>query len=414
MRFRIHRGAQEIGGNCVEVESQGCSILLDLGLPLSADAAESSLLPDVVGLTDGSNPHLLGIILSHTHGDHHGLTGLVHAAVPVFMGKQAETVLLASQPFTRQTPLPKTTRHYHHQQPFDLGPFRITPYLVDHSAFDAYGLLIEADRKRLFYSGDLRSHGRKGHLFDNLAHQPPAAIEVLLLEGTTLSRRNESHPPETEHQLEERIFSTIKTARGLVLTAFSPQNIDRFVTIFRATRRARRAFVADAYLAHVLEQLALPSLPRPSNGGLRVYLPGSQKRRVVSQQLFDIVSRFRTARIYSEEIEAAPHKWAMLFRSSMTRDIDRFSPHTATTLVYSLWPGYLDRDNDRLTSWCRRYEISLEIAHTSGHADQESLIRLARAVNPRIVVPIHTEAPQVMKVMIPNVYVLGDRRWLEV
>jgi ribonuclease J len=60
MRLRIHRGANEIGGNCMEIESRGHSILLDLGLPLTADAVDPSLLPDIPGLTDGSNPHLLG------------------------------------------------------------------------------------------------------------------------------------------------------------------------------------------------------------------------------------------------------------------------------------------------------------------------------------------------------------------
>jgi ribonuclease J len=90
MRLRVHRGAQEIGGNCVEIESQGYSILLDLGLPLTANTADVSLLPPVAALTDGSNPHLLGIVLSHTHGDHYGLTGLVHSTVNIFMGAQPE------------------------------------------------------------------------------------------------------------------------------------------------------------------------------------------------------------------------------------------------------------------------------------------------------------------------------------
>ena len=44
----------------------------------------------------------------------------------------------------------------------EIGPFRITPQLVDHSAFDAYALLVEADGKRVYYSGDFRAHGRKG------------------------------------------------------------------------------------------------------------------------------------------------------------------------------------------------------------------------------------------------------------
>lgn len=143
MRLRIHRGAHEIGGNCVELECQGYSILLDLGLPLTADAPLRSLLPNIPGLTDGSNPHLLGIILSHIHGDHSGLTVLLGSAVPVFMGSHAQTVLLASQPFVHQSPLPQTISNYHDRVPFDLGPFQITPYLADHSAFDAYSLLID-------------------------------------------------------------------------------------------------------------------------------------------------------------------------------------------------------------------------------------------------------------------------------
>jgi ribonuclease J len=48
MRLRIHRGAHEIGGNCVEIESQGYSIVLDLGLPFTADSAEPSLLPKII------------------------------------------------------------------------------------------------------------------------------------------------------------------------------------------------------------------------------------------------------------------------------------------------------------------------------------------------------------------------------
>ena len=36
MRICIHRGTQEIGGTCIEVEAQGQRIALDVGLPLDA------------------------------------------------------------------------------------------------------------------------------------------------------------------------------------------------------------------------------------------------------------------------------------------------------------------------------------------------------------------------------------------
>lgn len=55
MKLRIHRGAAEIGGNCIEVTSSGQSILLDLGAPLMGNLSPDEALPPVKGLTDGTN-----------------------------------------------------------------------------------------------------------------------------------------------------------------------------------------------------------------------------------------------------------------------------------------------------------------------------------------------------------------------
>src|SRR5207302_10657897 len=73
-----------------------------------------------------------------------------------------------------------------HRVPIELGPFRITPYLNDHSAFDAYSLLVEADGRRLFYTGDIRGHGRKKGIFEELLRKPPTDVDVLLTEGTNI------------------------------------------------------------------------------------------------------------------------------------------------------------------------------------------------------------------------------------
>jgi hypothetical protein len=41
--------------------------------------------------------------------------------------------------------------------------------------------IIEAEGKRLFYSGDLRSHGRKGILFENFVKRAIRHIDLLFL-----------------------------------------------------------------------------------------------------------------------------------------------------------------------------------------------------------------------------------------
>ena len=50
-RVCVHRGTQQIGGTCIELESAGARILLDLGLPLDADPTSDPclLLPALSG-----------------------------------------------------------------------------------------------------------------------------------------------------------------------------------------------------------------------------------------------------------------------------------------------------------------------------------------------------------------------------
>jgi ribonuclease J len=410
MRLRIHRGAAEIGGNCVELQSGPSSILIDLGLPLNAEGPEPSLLPAVRGLTDGSNPNLAGIVLSHPHGDHYGLAGLVHPDIPVFIGTHARKLLMASARFMRLPLQPSMIRTYANRAAFEIGGFKVTPFLTDHSAFDAYSLLIEVNGKRVFYSGDLRAHGRKARLVDDLIADPPSDIDVLILEGTTISRPDTKRA-QTEADLENDILAAIHKATGLVLTTFSPQNIDRFVSVFRATKRAGRTFIADVYLAHLVDDLALSSLPGARSEAFRVYLPSRQRQRIISDHAFSLVEQYRGARIFDEEIARHPNRFVMLFRESMMADLDRIEPSNAT-LLYSLWPGYLEKNN--LRAWCTERQIDLQVHHTSGHADRETLLRLAQALKPRQVVPIHTDDPHVMKTLIPNTRVVRDGEWIDV
>ncbi len=67
MKVCIHRGTNEVGGTCIEIESQGKRIAVDVGLPLeSVDSPES--LPMVEGFQQQSES-LLAVVVSHPHLD---------------------------------------------------------------------------------------------------------------------------------------------------------------------------------------------------------------------------------------------------------------------------------------------------------------------------------------------------------
>ncbi|MBN9079823.1 MAG: hypothetical protein BGN87_13275 [Rhizobiales bacterium 65-79] len=424
MRLRIHRGANQIGGNCVEVEYEGQSILLDLGMPLDADRPEPSLLPSIPFLTEGEQeppsnkrPYrpgrqsLLGVVISHIHPDHIGLAGLLSPTIPIYLGEKATQLLAAAQDFVPKQAPPRALRTYSDGNAFTLGPFEITPYLVDHSAFDAYSLMVKAGDSKIFYSGDLRAHGRKSAVMEGLIRHPPTDIDVLILEGTTLSRPDHRTVPETV--IEKRLITQIASSSRLVLAAFSAQNIDRFVTFYRATLQAGRVFVGDAYLAHLLNCLQLPTLPKPNSRNFRIYLPSTQRRHILSRRSFHLVDTIRYARIFPEELAAEPSRFVVLFRESMAAEFQRLVQASGAELIYSQWPGYLDRPSSKLRAWCAANSVPLAICHTSGHADPKTLIRLARALRPRHLIPIHTVAPERFPGLVPDVVLLGDGEWFE-
>ena len=66
VRVCIHRGTMEIGGTCVEIESQGGRIVLDVGLLLDVADQEVLPLPPVKGFK-ASDPKLLGVVISYPH-----------------------------------------------------------------------------------------------------------------------------------------------------------------------------------------------------------------------------------------------------------------------------------------------------------------------------------------------------------
>jgi len=135
MMFCIHRGTHEIGGTCVEIESQGKRIVLDIGLPLDTADADAMPLHPVPGFRT-PNDTLLGVLISHPHQDHYGLAYRLPSETRFLIGAAAQSILEAACLFTPAGLKLKHVVHIEHRRPITLGPFTITPYLVDHSAYE--------------------------------------------------------------------------------------------------------------------------------------------------------------------------------------------------------------------------------------------------------------------------------------
>jgi len=255
-------------------------------------------------------------------------------------------------------------KHLADRTAISLGPFTITPFLVDHSAYDAYAVLVEADGKRLFYTGDLRAHGRKGSLFENSIANPPKNVDILLMEGTCVGREDQNFP--SEDDLVPLLVDVFRQTRGMPLVWCSGQNIDRIVTVFKACKHADRRFIVDMYTAEILRATGNERLPQAVWDRVRVFLPASQKRRILQDRAFEIPDHYRPYRIFPEALAEAASKSVMLFRPSMVRDVEKANYLNDACVVCSVWPGYLaDEGNRRFAEWIEQRGLPLHRCHTA-------------------------------------------------
>jgi ribonuclease J len=275
----------------------------------------------VAGLTEGDRS-IVGLMVSHGHPEHYGLVDRAHASVPVYLGEATQRILREAAIFTRGGADLAAAAYLRDRTPLRIGPFTVTPYLVDHSAFDAYALLVEAAGRRLFYSGDFRAHGRKSALLERLLREPPPAVNVLLLEGTNIGS-SPARPGPSEYDVEERCVKLFKATSGMVLACYSAQNIDRLVTLFRAAQRSGRTLVLDLYAATMARATGRSTIPQADWDGVRVFVPLSQRIKVKEAQEFERVAWLRDRRLFARELAGRAGELVMTFRGSMAAELDR-------------------------------------------------------------------------------------------
>lgn len=407
MKLTIHRGSNEIGGTCIQVTSGKTTILLDAGLPLSDNSP----------LIDVTNLKVDAVLISHPHQDHFGLMDCFPRETPVYIGELGRNLIDTTSVMLSKESHGNQFRHFKAWESFRIGAFIVTPYLMDHSAIDAYAFLIEAEGKQIFYTGDFRSHGRKGKLFENLVKHPVPNIDLLFLEGTMMQRSNDLFP--TEKDVEKKILEVIRNQKNITFIISSSQNIDRIVSSFNACRRARKTLVVDIYTAWILEQVRqvsgnVPGMEWPE---IRVYADYSLDKKLKANPEYfgDFRRRLYRHRVKWQELLSAPSSFLYFGRMSSFRKINAFRNDMApVNIIYSQWLGYLDGNHadyfgsGQIATFRKDHKVNFVYAHTSGHAPVDDLQRLAAALEPKRLIPIHTENASDYGKYFNNVVILQD------
>jgi len=236
-----------------------------------------------------------------------------------------------------------------------------------------------------------------------------------MIEGTRLGRAESSQDPTDETAVERQCVEIFRRAEGVVLVAFSMQNVDRMVSLYRAALRADRDLILDLYGAAVTLATGNPNIPQPGADRVRFFVPQAQRVKILRSGRFDRVRLIHRDRIYPEQLGPEAARLVLSFRPSMIRDLERAKCLHGAEAIWSMWPGYLhDERMLDFRQFLDRHQIPLTVLHASGHATVEDLVRLAEAMKPDRVVPIHTAHPERFASIFGHAEPRRDLEWWEV
>ena len=385
MNIIIHRGTHQIGGSAIEISTASTRIILDFGNELSLDEKYTPINLDIEGVTKGL-PDCNGIVISHYHMDHLGQLTSALPEIPLYMGELSKEVAMISAEYQDKNLYLRLlgANTFRGGEAFTIGDIRIRPLVIDHSAADSYMFVIEAEGKHVLYTGDFRMHGLRHHILDQLVNTYIGEVDVLITEGTSLSRDADKYI--SEAAVLDDISSYIQDGK-YVFVMCSSTNIDRIMGIWQ-NMPTDKVLICDAYQKRILDTVIN-----------NVYYESSLYRRHDSPL---VLNKGSYPKYYMD------HGFISLVRGTenFISQIKEF-PKDDVRIIYSMWTGYIE-ENLALKTLLETYPTY--ICHASGHVSKDDLIKFIELVNPDAIIPVHTDNPERLEELVPhrNVYIVND------
>ena len=389
MKITIHRGAAQIGGCITEICTGSARIIIDLGSNLPGSKTADFTSEQIEALTNGAD----AVFYTHYHGDHVGFIADVPKTIPQYIGKGAAEVmeckyqaLSAHGDYSKELDAISRMKHYRAGEAVFIKDIKITPYYCSHSAFDSYMFKIEAEGKVILHTGDFRGHGYMGSSLIKMLKTYIHQVDVLITEGTMLSRTSEM--TKTEEQRKEDGKDVLKHHK-YAYALCSSTDIDRLASLHAACKETNRHFYVDMYQSSILNIFT-----NHTSAEIYDFTHTSYKDTTFELWQYDQYNKKSVVDEMKRRGFLMPVRCSM---SSLLSKMNSVYTDEEPVLIYSMWNGYWKGTEEQqipsvLEIRSMFKEKNIFNIHTSGHADADTLADVCMTVNPRVaIIPIHKD-----------------------
>jgi ribonuclease J len=297
------------------------------------------------------------------------------------------------------------------QQVTKIGEISLRSFPVDHSIPGCAAFYLETKAGAVVYTGDLRLHGANGASTEQFARAVAQLNpKILLCEGTRVGRLGEENV--TEADVHEVAQDVVRKARGLVIADFGSRNIERLNTFREIAAECGRNLVLMTRDIHLLRANYLATgqgLDPLTDPVLLLYVEEKAVDSSGDRTIYETYSKKLTN---AQTVSSEGGKYIVCFSYWDVNELILIRPGPGSIYIYSSSEAYDEEqcaDMRRLRNWLGLLgihpygvpdpETGKPILgetrfHASGHASAEDLLKLIEIINPKVLIPVHTENPE--------------------
>jgi ribonuclease J len=388
--------------------------------------------PDLLCLIDKephSEPCIDEVLLSHIHQDHSAYVSLLDERIPISCSEvslsyakamleagrrslETEVYNFKKRPLvnTRCAATPRTFNVREPEKSFKIDSMEIKPFAVDHSVPGALAFIIHTSDKTLAYTGDLRLHGVRGNLtqrfIDEAANED---VDIMLCEGTRIDEEDSG----SETLVGEGADKAVSKCKHLVVADFAYKDLDRFMTFYNVAKENDRKIVISKRHAYLLGELQkVPelkgSIPEIDDENIRIYIERKDTGRFAESD-YDVWEKK-----FLDMANAVKPEWIRENQAETLVCLGFFDVNELVDIAPDLGSIYVDSssephneeqsfDEKRLNHWVDFFRLEKHYFHCSGHAGGKDIRGMVQTINPKELIPIHTEHPDLFKKIHGNV-----------
>lgn len=380
-------GLNEIGMNCMVLETQNDIIIIDCGVMFSDmnHFGVEFVIPGFKYLVDRKEK-VRAIIFTHGHEDHIG-------ALPYLLKAGVSAPIFASR-FTALMLKEKLTEHglFHNVKvhAFKMGgtvvtttDFKVDSTSVNHSIVDAAALIIQTPVGQVVHTGDFRIDPTPffGSQLDETVFKKAGedGVTLLLSDSTNVERCEVSMSESVVYKAFEELFAA---AEGLTMIAMFSSNVARMAQAFEIAKKQDRKIALSGRSMEQNFKLGLETGHIKDVGGTLISLDQIDQfqRDKVIVLTTGTQGEYRSALM---RVANGEHSTIELQQGDRILMSSRFIPGNEKA-VGRMINQLFKQGADVL------YEATHQI-HASGHATRPELKKMMEWTKPRFFMPIHGE-----------------------